>query len=43
MTSTPRGIADLSPLTRRKEQRAWYWYYLAVPACPDLLTSFELE
>ena len=22
----PGGIADLSPLTRRKEQRAWYWY-----------------
>jgi UMF1 family MFS transporter len=20
------GIADLSPLTRRREQRAWYWY-----------------
>jgi UMF1 family MFS transporter len=26
MTSTPRGIADLSPLARGKEQRAWYWY-----------------
>ncbi len=22
----PRGIADLSPLARQKEQRAWYWY-----------------
>ena len=22
----PAGIADLPPLTRRKEQRAWYWY-----------------
>ncbi len=22
----PAGIANLSPLTRRKEQRAWYWY-----------------
>jgi MFS transporter, UMF1 family len=22
----PVGIADLSPLARRKEQRAWYWY-----------------
>jgi UMF1 family MFS transporter len=22
----PVGIADLSPLSRRKEQRAWYWY-----------------
>ena len=22
----PAGIADLSPLTRRREQRAWYWY-----------------
>ena len=22
----PVGIADLSPPTRRKEQRAWYWY-----------------
>jgi UMF1 family MFS transporter len=27
MTSTPPGgIADLAPLVRRKEQRAWYWY-----------------
>ncbi|MDX6323874.1 MAG: transporter, family [Nocardioidaceae bacterium] len=26
MTWTPGGIADLSPLARRKEQRAWYWY-----------------
>ena len=25
-TPTPGGIADLSPLARRKEQRAWYWY-----------------
>jgi UMF1 family MFS transporter len=25
MTSTP-GIANLEPLARRKEQRAWYWY-----------------
>jgi UMF1 family MFS transporter len=24
--STPAGIADLEPLARRKEQRAWYWY-----------------
>ena len=22
----PSGIADLSPLARRREQRAWYWY-----------------
>src|SRR3954449_10786816 len=22
----PVGIADLAPLARRKEQRAWYWY-----------------
>jgi MFS transporter, UMF1 family len=22
----PGGIADLAPLARRKEQRAWYWY-----------------
>jgi UMF1 family MFS transporter len=22
----PAGIADLSPLVRRREQRAWYWY-----------------
>ncbi|HET6626829.1 MAG TPA: MFS transporter [Nocardioidaceae bacterium] len=22
----PVGIADLSPLARRREQRAWYWY-----------------
>ena len=25
MTSSP-GIADLGPLTRAREQRAWYWY-----------------
>ena len=25
-TDGPVGIADLSPLARRKEQRAWYWY-----------------
>ncbi len=25
-TPTPGGIADLTPLARRKEQRAWYWY-----------------
>jgi MFS transporter, UMF1 family len=25
-TGGPVGIADLSPLARRKEQRAWYWY-----------------
>ncbi len=24
--STPAGIADLEPLARRREQRAWYWY-----------------
>ncbi|MGN6574900.1 MAG: MFS transporter [Nocardioides sp.] len=24
--STPAGIANLEPLARRKEQRAWYWY-----------------
>ena len=22
----PRGIADLSPLVRQREHRAWYWY-----------------
>jgi UMF1 family MFS transporter len=26
MTTTPAGIADLGPLARAKEQRAWYWY-----------------
>ncbi len=25
-TPTPGGIADLSPVSRRKEQRAWYFY-----------------
>ena len=25
-TSRPGGIADLAPLARRREQRAWYWY-----------------
>ena len=24
--TTPRGIADLEPLARRREQRAWYFY-----------------
>jgi MFS transporter, UMF1 family len=24
--TAPRGIADLSPLARRREHRAWYWY-----------------
>lgn len=24
--SGPRGIADLRPMVRRNEQRAWYWY-----------------
>jgi MFS transporter, UMF1 family len=24
--ATPHGVADLAPLARRKEQRAWYWY-----------------
>jgi MFS transporter, UMF1 family len=22
----PHGVADLSPMARRREQRAWYWY-----------------
>ena len=26
MTHAPGGIADLSPLNRAREQRAWYWY-----------------
>ena len=25
-SSRPGGIADLTPLVRRREQRAWYWY-----------------
>jgi UMF1 family MFS transporter len=25
-TRGPGGIADLAPLARRREQRAWYWY-----------------
>ncbi|CAA9326768.1 MAG: Uncharacterized MFS-type transporter [uncultured Nocardioidaceae bacterium] len=25
-SGSPGGLADLSPLSRRKEQRAWYWY-----------------
>jgi MFS transporter, UMF1 family len=24
--SGPRGVADLTPMVRRNEQRAWYWY-----------------
>src|SRR5690606_14080215 len=26
MSKNPDGIADLRPLARRREQRAWYWY-----------------
>ena len=26
LTDATAGIADLEPLARRKEQRAWYWY-----------------
>src|SRR5512139_2781202 len=26
MPQGPAGIADLGPVARRKEQRAWYWY-----------------
>ena len=26
MTSTPQGIANLEPIVRRREQRAWYMY-----------------
>lgn len=26
MSEKPTGIADLRPLARKKEQRAWYWY-----------------
>ncbi len=26
MSDTPAGIANLEPLARKKEQRAWYWY-----------------
>jgi UMF1 family MFS transporter len=26
MSGTPTGIADLRPLERAREQRAWYWY-----------------
>ncbi len=26
MTASPSGIADLGPLSRAREQRAWYWY-----------------
>ncbi len=26
MSATAGGIADLAPLERRREQRAWYWY-----------------
>ncbi len=26
MSGTPGGIADLRPLARAQEQRAWYWY-----------------
>ncbi len=25
-TGAPRGVADLRPLERRREQRAWSWY-----------------
>ena len=26
MSEIPPGIADLEPLNRAKEQKAWYWY-----------------
>ncbi len=26
MSSTPEGIADLRPLERERQQKAWYWY-----------------
>ncbi|MGH3364361.1 MAG: MFS transporter, partial [Nocardioidaceae bacterium] len=33
------GIADLSPLARRKEQRAWYWYDWANSAYVTTVTT----
>jgi hypothetical protein len=29
--SEPNGVADLRPLARMQEQKAWYWYYLRPP------------
>ena len=40
MTSTgPRGIADLEPIARRREQRAWYWYDWANSAYVTTVTT----
>ena len=37
--SGPVGIADLSPLARRREQRAWYWYDWANSAYVTTVTT----
>jgi UMF1 family MFS transporter len=43
MTTTPSGarggIADLEPLARRREQRAWYWYDWANSAYVTTVTT----
>jgi UMF1 family MFS transporter len=40
MTSTgPSGIADLEPIARRREQRAWYWYDWANSAYVTTVTT----
>ena len=42
MTETPSGvggIADLRPIARRREQRAWYWYDWANSAYVTTVTT----
>ncbi|CAN5147685.1 MFS transporter [soil metagenome] len=39
MSTTPSGIADLEPLARRREQRAWYWYDWANSAYVTTVTT----
>ena len=39
MTGSPGGIADLRPIARRREQRAWYWYDWANSAYVTTVTT----
>ena len=39
MTHVTQGIANLEPLARRKEQRAWYWYDWANSAYVTTVTT----
>ena len=39
MSDEPEGIADLRPLARKREQRAWYWYDWANSAYVTTVTT----